>query len=50
VPVLESFDRGDKGVPAASNKDEQTFKDYQRTVGEDARMLQRATRSASTHW
>src|SRR5688572_21261445 len=38
VPVLESYDRGDKGAcclpPAKRNQP--TFKDYQRTVGEDA--------------
>src|SRR5688572_15256874 len=38
VPVLESYDRGDKGpccLPAAK-RNQVTFKDYQRTVGEDA--------------
>jgi len=38
VPVLESYDRGDKGpccLPA-SKRNEPTFKSYQRTVGEDA--------------
>ena len=37
VPVLEAYDRGDKAccVPAAK-KAQTTFKDYQRTVGEDA--------------
>jgi competence protein ComEC len=40
VPVLESFDRGDKDccLPQAK-KNQTTFKDYQRTVGEDARSL-----------
>lgn len=37
VPVLEAYDRGDKEccLPA-SKKNQSTFKDYQRTVGEDA--------------
>jgi beta-lactamase superfamily II metal-dependent hydrolase len=40
VPVLESFDRGDKDCClSAAKKAEPTFKDYQRTVGEDARPL-----------
>ena len=40
VPVLESYDRGDKAccLPAAK-KNQATFKDYQRTVGEDATAL-----------
>lgn len=42
VPVLESYDRGDKQccVPAAK-KNQVTFKDYLRTVGEDAKPLRR---------
>jgi beta-lactamase superfamily II metal-dependent hydrolase len=40
IPVLESFDRGDKECCLSeSKKNETTFKDYQRTVGEDARPL-----------
>ena len=40
VPVLESFVRGDKDCClSAANQNEPTFKDYQRTVGEDARPL-----------
>lgn len=37
VAVLESYDRGDKDccLPA-SKKNQPTYKDYQRTVGEDA--------------
>jgi competence protein ComEC len=38
VPLLEAYDRGDKGpccLPA-SKRNQATFKDYQRTVGEDA--------------
>lgn len=42
VSVLESYDRGDKEccVPQ-SKKNQATYKDYLRTVGEDARQLQR---------
>jgi competence protein ComEC len=42
VPVLEAYDRGDKAccVPA-SKKNQQNFKDYLRTVGEDAIALRR---------
>jgi beta-lactamase superfamily II metal-dependent hydrolase len=40
VPVLESFDRGDKACCLPASKTSQkTFKDCQRTVGEDARPL-----------
>jgi beta-lactamase superfamily II metal-dependent hydrolase len=37
IPVLEAFDRGDKDccLPAAK-RNQATFRDYQRTVGEDA--------------
>jgi competence protein ComEC len=41
VPVLRSFDRGDKAFLPASKLSEATFKDYQRTVGEDATPLRR---------
>ncbi len=42
VPVLESYDRGDKDccLPQ-SKKNQPTFQDYQRTVGEDAIPLRR---------
>lgn len=40
VPVLESFDRGDKACClSAAKKAETAFKDYLRTVGEDAHAL-----------
>ncbi len=41
VPVLESYDRGDKTFLPTSKKNEPTFQSYQRTVGEDAIHLTR---------
>src|SRR5687768_1930230 len=41
VPVLEAYDRGDKGFVPQTTKQQQTYKDYMRTVGEDARPLRR---------
>ena len=41
VQVLESYDRGDKDFLPASKKAQKTFKDYMRTVGEDAITLHR---------
>lgn len=41
VRVLESYDRGDKDFLPASKKNQTTFKDYMRTVGEDAAPLRR---------
>ena len=42
VPVLESYDRGDKACCLSTKKkNEPTFKDYMRTVGEDAIALRR---------
>jgi competence protein ComEC len=41
VPVLEAFDRGDKSSVPAAKKAQKTYKDYIRTVGEDARPLRR---------
>lgn len=47
VPVLESYDRGDKQccLPQ-SKKNQPTFKDYMRTVGEDAIALRPGDRIA----
>ncbi len=40
VPVLESYDRGDKACCLPDEKKrQQTFRDYQATVGEDAHTL-----------
>jgi phosphoribosyl 1,2-cyclic phosphodiesterase len=51
VPVLESFDRGDKECClSAKKKKEPTFIDYQRAVGEDAIDLRLAAPSTSTPW
>jgi beta-lactamase superfamily II metal-dependent hydrolase len=41
VPVLESYDRGDKSFLPASKRKEPTFKSYQTAVGEDAIHLTR---------
>jgi hypothetical protein len=42
VPVLESYDRGDKACCLSTKKkNEPTVKDYMRTVGEDAIALRR---------
>lgn len=41
VPVLEAFDRGDKDFVSSDTKKQKTYKDYMRTVGEDARPLRR---------
>jgi competence protein ComEC len=41
VPVLKSYDRGDKNFLRADKPNEDTFQDYQRAVGEDAISLRR---------
>jgi len=41
VQVLEAFDRGDKQFLTTKTTTQKTYKDYQRTVGEDARTLHR---------
>jgi beta-lactamase superfamily II metal-dependent hydrolase len=41
IPVLESFDRGDKAFIPADKQKEDTFTDYQSAVGEDATPLRR---------
>jgi competence protein ComEC len=43
VPVLASYDRGDKGFLPDTTTNQKTFKDYMRAVGEDARPLRRGT-------
>jgi competence protein ComEC len=42
IPVLESYDRGDKACCVSqARRNQSTFKDYMRTVGEDAIPLRR---------
>ena len=41
IPVLESYDRGDKDFLPANKPNEDTFQDYQRAVGEDAIPMRR---------